>query len=348
MSAPEITEKMEIPIRTFVNRTCGVSLASMAFPGGQPVSLSRTLLQRVSGHCTGTDEKSYLEYALSYKADGQRMLLGFLATEDAHVCFSMDRTGTLARLSLVMPPTLYEGTLFDVEVVGDTIVVFDCACVYGNVCVDQFYPKRLELARHALASGLSIRHTIGAVVPSSPYAYPSKFDDIVLHTGHWKLKVKTVFYASSIKFLPDTWFLPEDGFIWTLTTAPFFVRGGRPFTVLKWKPLTRITIDFLVGHCDSHLQPTPVPHVAPMYQLVRPQERGLFTVDGHNTVWFSFIDTTVTSGIYECSWDHVAHEWQIVLPRPDKTRPNTLSTVVKTIENIADCISREDLNTMFM
>ena len=175
-----------------------------------------------------------------------------------------------------------------------------------------------------------------------------KFDDIVLDTGYWKLKVKTIFYASSIKFLLDTWFLPEDGFIWTLATAPFFVRGGRALTVLKWKPLTRITIDFLVGYCDSHLQPTHVPHVAPMYQLVRPQERGLFTVDGPDTVWFSFIDTTVTSGIYECGWDDVAHKWHIVLPRPDKTRPNTLSTVVKTIENIADCISRDDLNTMFM
>jgi len=350
------SEKTEQLIRAFINKTVGAQLSSKDFPGGLPVSISRDLLPRLSG----INECTHLEYALSFKADGERMYLGFICLEGEFLSFLMDRRGYLTKIDLPLYAILYEGTLLDVELINKTtFLIFDCACIHGNQCMKSFYPDRLELARHLLQTCLNDPEHLSTheiAVEHTSIMYPSTLPDIILNTGKWKMKVKTLFYASTIRDVPLAWIYPDDGFIWTLTTAPFHVFHDHSLNVLKWKPVNRISIDFRVTKtlCPDLLFLPSIEKISNLtdcdgkYRQVETAMTHRLETDYKGTpIWFAGIHATgLVNGIYECSWDHRTHTWMILQERKDKRFPNSIYTVLKTIDNLDEAITRTDLHKL--
>ena len=185
---------------------------------------------------------------------------------------------------------------------------------------------------------------------SSAFEYRSSYPDIVVDTGKWKLKVKALFHASYIDKLPQKWLYKDDGFIWTLATAPFYVFRNHQLAVLKWKPPERITIDFTITATPMTIKfDTYIPILpAELNRTYRTRSgtHRLLTHHQGKVIWFSSIDTNVEIGIYECSWLKLEQRWHIELFRPDKSDANSLTTVVNTIKNIEECITRKDLESI--
>ena len=231
-----ISEEELCAIWKFVNTLCCAKYSSKAFPGGLPVSLSRSHLGRIHGVHPG----KLLEYTLSYKADGERVYLGFLCIQGRSVSFTLDRTGKVRAIDLPVGDNRYEGTLFDVEVIDKSLLlIFDCASINGNSCCNEFYPNRLELAREFLASCVgAVGYTTTATHRADSRMYASGYPDRTVEppAKNWKLKVKSLFYPARVGDLHQEWYYPVDGFIWTLATAPFFTRNHGPLelVVLKW------------------------------------------------------------------------------------------------------------------
>jgi hypothetical protein len=339
----DFCEKTTNSIRTFVNKVCDMKLSNKSFSGGLPVSISSSLLPRIAG----IHPETYLEYTLSYKADGQRQYLGFICIDGEFISFLQNRDGTFQNIVLELYDIAYEGTLFDVERLDDdTLLIFDCASIHGNVCRDEFYPNRLELARACLQT---IHEMCGyksqVVRKTTKYEYKSNYKDIIVTTPCWKMKVKALFYSGEIQMLPLEWIYKDDGFIWTLATSSFHTYHGHKLSVLKWKPPHRITIDFMVTklatslHFDKNIC---TDQINTGYRTTRGSHR-LCTQNNGNNIWFSCIDTIVKNGIYECSWNEAQKIWHIELPRPDKKYANSLSTIVNTIHNIREAITRDQL-----
>lgn len=348
MYGAEFSEKTTSVLRTFVNKVCEIPIGNKYFPGGLPVSISNDLLRRV----TGFDSKKHLEYVLSYKADGQRQYLGFLCVEGEYITFLQDRKGEFKRIDIQLYPDVYDGTLFDVELLCDrTLLIFDCACLHGNVHIREFYPHRLELAKMCLSKILEadIHCTSEVTRKRVRCEYASNFPDVTLTISSWKLKVKAIFYADAILELPDTWIYKNDGFIWTLASAPFFIFSGHKLDVLKWKPPDRITVDFYIAASSSFKRssfPKLPGELNYRYRTEIGSHRMLTHHEGRD-VWFSSMNTTkVEHGVYECSWKKDGG-WSIESPRPDKTKANSFLTVIGTIVNIEESITKADIQRCF-
>ena len=337
-------EKSKNTVRSFVNRACGVNTNYDGFPGGLPVSINRNSLKKIAG--IGTD--IYTEYAVAFKTDGTRQILGFLCVEGDFLSFIMDRTADITFIDLKMYPLLYEGSLFDVETLQNTIVIFDCMCFHGNNCNNQFYPTRLELARYMLSNSVvEMKYSSRLAVTRDSRMYPSSFDDIFLSVSAWTIKVKTIFYSNCVGRLPKSWLYPDDGFIWTLTSAPYHHKGGTMGDVLKWKPPTKISIDFRITDRFNGGYIECLPHSDKNLDNKYRSPSGncyLLTEDNGDTIWFTsvYLDG-YQPGIYEFMWDTNSQIWAVLHRRSDKVAPNSLYTVYRTIENIEENITRECL-----
>jgi len=336
-------------LHNFVNKTCNIPLSNTSFPGGLPISISRQMLRRVNGLYSNM----YLEYVLSYKADGQRQYLGFICIEGEFITFLQERNGHFKKIDLKVYPIAYEGTLFDVELLEDnTLLIFDCACINGNICQAEFYPNRLELARVFLHTSKQECRIFSSEIARNRIdgEYKSNYKDIIIRSKSWNLKVKAIFYASAISKLPSKWIYKDDGFIWTLATSKFHVYRCEKHSVLKWKPPDRITVDFIITantmDIEFYKDITEIPtHLSDIYRSKTGSHKLLINHDD-KVIWFSSMNTDVKYGVYECSWDSGKKKWYIELARLDKTHGNSLNTVVNTLENIEECLTRQDVNNL--
>jgi len=333
-----------VALTSFVNKTCAVPLSSKTFSGGQPVSISPTMIDTVLGIAAET----YREYVLSYKADGERCFLGFIRYQNIRISFLQYRTGKFEPIDLQLDPMLYNGTLFDVELLPNyNLLIFDCAILNGRRCEKKFYPHRIQLARMCLAR--QVEHgqkcTVSTTRARESFEYLSAFEDTTLRSGIWYIRVKALFYAAKIADIPKTWIYPIDGFIWTLATAPFHTRRStHKNNVLKWKPPEHITVDFFMTEYDETKYDSPtIPGVHGKYRTFKGNYR-LLSNQNNQLIWFStlFANPGLPSGIYECSWTN--NTWQIEKPRSDKTEANYITTVIQTVRNIDDHITLTDLS----
>jgi hypothetical protein len=341
-------DKIENQIWAFVNRVCGLPLSNRDFPGGLPVSISRSLLKRISG----IHEWTHLEYAGSHKADGHRMYAGFLCIEGDFISFVVDRRGVIKRIDLQFYPIAYEGTLLDVEMEGDDIIILDCGSVNGNICVNEFYPNRLEIARNMLhVSKTEFHYPVIHVVHAEPEMYTTKYNHATIQAQKWKVQVKILYYQSKMTYISNNALYKDDGLIWSLTTAPFHTFKGKKLAVLKWKPVNRITIDFIISHRETPMHfnknlDDVSDEVNIEYRKYRTNRYSHRMIAEHytKTIWFSTIDTDVENGIYECCWNKIGNKWEIMNARTDKNRPNSLTTVINTIQNIDEALELQDLS----
>lgn len=336
---------VEPTIWAFVNYVCYENTNNQIFPGGMPISVHREDIPLLHG----VHEDSCREYTVSFKADGCRMYLGFIKVKDKNVSFLMGRNGIIREIELKVLDEMYLGTLFDIEQIDNTLLIFDCAMVNGNRVNCEFYPHRLDVSRYILKTCLKLPHIIQSqIFPSlNGVEYPSEFENITITNQTWNLNVKSIFYTSKIMNIPSSWWYDDDGLIFTLASSPFFLRQDDKHNVMKWKPAEYITIDFYICTSQTYTWMNSKYGNLDKYRTVYGKYKLLITSHG-DIQWFtstnySDIILPENEGVYECRWDDQHRYWQILKYRQDKTKSNHLSTICSTIQNMEDLVIKSDL-----
>jgi mRNA guanylyltransferase len=268
------------------------------FPAPQPISVERRHFGQLNSH----------PYVVSPKADGERFLLVALGDRSVLINRAFEETDIKFRFK----KNAFEGTILDVEKIGNRILVFDAYQVNGEVIKDKCLDERLERAT--------------ALVKS------------VLKTSKDPLKIemKPVFERSELEKAMKTDFGYEtDGLIFTPKDEP--ARIGTHETMFKWKPLEKNTVDFqvvpsireMIYGYDLYVQE----HGKKICEVRVPQN----LVEPH---WRPIMDAGKDQClILECEYiQGDPNFWRPIGIRRDKTMPNARRTFQRTLVNIEEDI----------
>ena len=330
----------------FINKVCDQKLSNVKFPGTLPVSLSRSTLPLLHG----LTQSMHSEYIVSYKAEGLRFFLLFLEVDSIAYSVLLNRKMEVTCISTTVYRSALAGTLLDVEKLpladgSSLLLVFDTLAINGNIVTKYHYLWRLELARlflHTIAqSEPKLEKTTFS--PTHSGMYPSAYADIRLttgqsHQGPIRMQVKQVYYMQALATLSPATHYPSDGLIWTLGASPYTPFRSGLHNVIKWKPLDRITVDFLIQKTTQKVDWQSLSNI-PSTFTSSTGDFGLFSIDSKEDqlVLISLVHLIdIRPGVYECAWTN--GQWSIVQHRPDKPTPNHLNTVERTIQNIIEAI----------
>ena len=274
------------------------------FPAPQPISVERRHFGQLNSH----------PYVVSPKADGERFLLVALGDRSVLINRAFEETDIKFRFK----KNAFEGTILDVEKIGNRILVFDAYQVNGEVIKDANLDERLERAT--------------ALVKS------------VLKTSKDPLKIemKPVFERNELeKALKTDFGYETDGLIFTPKDEP--ARVGTHETMLKWKPLEKNTVDFqVVPSTKMHDCRQEMIYGYDLYV----QEHGKKICEARvpqNLVephWRPIMDAGKDHClILECEYiQGDPNFWRPIGIRRDKTMPNARRTFQRTLVNIEEDI----------
>ena len=274
------------------------------FPAPQPISVERRHFGQLNSH----------PYVVSPKADGERFLLVALGDRSVLINRGFEETDIKFRFK----KNAFEGTILDVEKIGNRILVFDAYQVNGEIIKDRGLDERLERAT--------------ALVKS------------ILKTSKDPLKIemKPVFERDELEKAIKTDFGYEtDGLIFTPKDEP--ARIGTHETMFKWKPLEKNTVDFqvvpstrmhdcrqeMIYGYDLYVQE----HGKKICEARVPQD----LVEPH---WRPIMDSGKDHClILECEYiQGEVNFWRPIGIRRDKMMPNARRTFQRTLVNIEEDI----------
>ncbi len=276
------------------------------FPCNNPCSLMRRDLATL---------RKYRHW-IGEKTDGVRMylLLGWLPSRADPYAFLIDRTCKLIAVSLSVrvPSAYYDGSLFDGELVARDdgsyeYVVFDCVASCGLDYKAQFHPTRMRAVERAFKDGV----------------FQFQEPLIASRVKEWKILSRD----AALQLQPLVEQGVVDGVILARENAP--LRLGMQTDMLKWKPATKHTIDFVWR--DGQLLLRDGEH------LVSPS---------HIVLHFD-TDTSAypTECVLECEFTSKDAPWiaRVVKVRADKTEPNSVHVAELTLQNIEEAIRFDEL-----
>lgn len=226
-------------------------------------------------------------YCVFEKTDGVRHLLVCVQFGQKKVCALVDRLFNIRHIRAAVPVN----TLLDGELLNDTYHVYDAMVIQGENVMNESLNNRLEKAR-----GILKGPSLGIKMSVKRMRFLCDFDDMVKETAGD----------------PNV-----DGFIFTPVKEP--VRTGTHETMFKWKPLEKITIDFLC------------------------KENGLYIWD--KRMGFLKVQNFTASEhedgkIIECRLE--GGSWQFLKIRGDKDHPNNRRTYLRTLVNIRECVDLKE------
>jgi hypothetical protein len=274
------------------------------FPAPHPISVERRHFGQLNSH----------PYVVSPKADGERFLLVALGDRSVLINRAFEETDIKFRFK----KNAFEGTILDVEKIGNRILVFDAYQVNGEIIKDKGLDERLERATSLVKSVLK-----------------TSKDPL-------KLEMKPVFERNELEKAMKTDFGYEtDGLIFTPKDEP--ARVGTHETMFKWKPLEKNTVDFqvvpstrmhdcrqeMIYGYDLYVQE----HGKKICEARVPQD----LVEPH---WRPIMDAGKDHClILECEYiQGEVNFWRPIGIRRDKTMPNARRTFQRTLVNIEEDI----------
>jgi len=179
------------------------------YPGPQPVSIERKHFPILTSK----------KYYIGHKNDGERIALCILRYEEKPRCFILNRKLELTPISLLISQKMYEGTIFDCELVNKDIYIFDCPLFAGESLKNRPFSERLSFADAFLSA---YRHR-------SQDTYSIYAKQFVLRKDYGKLETC----------------LATDGYIFVPENKYYQVGTHKEY--FKWKPQIKNTIDFAIG-----------------------------------------------------------------------------------------------------
>lgn len=304
--------------RSVVLKMYGLPVDLVYFPGALPCSLMRKDL----------DYLKEMDYVVTEKTDGVRHLLVIFRQGETSYSLLVDRAFRFYYTSYQFSRGLHDGlgTLLDGEMIweptGYKYLVHDIVCCGGR-------PDVATLSYHRRM------HHVTELLRWFTYPPKNPKHDIIT------LLPKPIYPLGEIRRL---WYdvIPNlhhrcDGLILTPNDLPHTGKKNR--LLYKWKQPIDHTIDL-------QLAPGPNPHTW-----------NLMTWDTVN--YHLFCDVTVSPNVWmaagihdpqhfvnaivECRYDFDLGVWIPVNLRPDKVKPNDVSTIRLTMETILECLTIEEL-----
>ena len=278
------------------------------FPAPQPISVERRHFGQLNSH----------PYVVSPKADGERFLLVALGDRSVLINRGFEETDIKFRFK----KNAFEGTILDVEKIGNRILVFDAYQVNGEIIKDKGLGERLERATALVKSVLK--------TSKDPF----------------KLEMKPVFERDELEKAMKTDFGYEtDGLIFTPKDEP--ARVGTHETMFKWKPLEKNTVDFqVVPSTRMHDCRQEMIYGYDLYV----QEHGKKICEGRlpqdlvEPHWRPIMDAGKDHClILECEYiQGEVNFWRPIGIRRDKMMPNARRTFQRTLVNIEEDIQWQE------
>jgi len=235
---------------------------------------------------------------------------------DKKICALVDRSQNLYLLPLRVPTNLFQGSIFDGELVKDDtdskwyFMLYDCL-VTANIHVSHLNIRARIQNCEAFASGITKLAKDPVIVKAKKY------------------------WDNFEEFLEQVFPYKTDGIILTPVNEP--VRSGTHETMFKWKPRDTNTIDFLFKRRNQDLWGMYV------------QEKGQLIFESELLIKDA-LPGTVDGSIVECQYIHWESPrwWKPLLIRTDKTHPNNRRTFYRTLKNISEDIQLIEFSRLFV
>lgn len=272
------------------------------FPGSQPISIEYRHFDTLKSN----------PYVVCEKTDGVRfMMLAFMFDNKKKTIF-VNRALEMFDCPLNFRKLVYDGTIVEGEMYGDTFMMYDMLMSCGKVIGDQDFLTRLDHMEKFKKMLTSL-----------------KYDPV-------KLALKTFHLMSDFEEFMDK-YLPTvqqeiDGLIFTPINDT--VKTGTHETMFKWKPRDKNTIDFQVKRKGDTWK---------LYV----QERGKLVYESEildDWVPHNAREWMKEDAIIECQYmfQDSPMWWKPIMARHDKTFPNSRRTFYRTLVNIREDIAMAD------
>lgn len=297
-----------------INFTYSVKGRELTFPAPQPVSIEKK----------DFDKLRQYKYYTSLKLDGVRFLMYFLKDKNSkNQCIVVNRALNYYNISMDVEDNLYSGTLLDGEVIFDSennkwdFMVHDASILCGNKINKLSHSNRLSDTKCCIESFVRYtdNSTLNIIVKDFyPFEEFSNF-------------IKNVYNKSQ----------NNDGIIFMPEKLP--VISGTQYSMLKWKPQNRHTFDFLLKDSDFGLE-AYVFHMGNLNIFAKIHvntEHGKEFIDKAKQ-----LNNYDNECIVECTFDKDKNNFIPILVRTDKTHPNSLRTIERTLFNINENIQIND------
>lgn len=272
------------------------------FPGSQPISIEYRHFDILKSS----------PYVVCEKTDGVRfMMLAFMFDNKKKTIF-VNRALEMFDCPLNFRKLVYDGTIVEGEMYGDTFMMYDMLMSCGKIIGDQDFLTRLDHMEKFKKTLMSL-----------------KYDPV-------KLALKTFHLMSDFEEFMDK-YLPTvqqeiDGLIFTPINDT--VKTGTHETMFKWKPRDKNTIDFQLKRRGD------------VWRL-HVQERGKLVFESElrdEWVPLKAREWLKEDAIIECQYMFQDYPmwWKPVALRSDKTFPNSRRTFYRTLVNIREDIAMVD------
>jgi hypothetical protein len=286
------------------------------FPGPLPVSLERKNLYKLLQY----------PYLICMKSDGIRYFLiayngqSYLIDRSFNVYitkqnFKKDIYGSSSDKSC--------GLLFDGEMVKNSdnklvYVIHDCVCSFGRSISSENLDERYENVKHILSSFWSNENSSFKLETKKFYTF-SEIDNLIEDIN--KMEHKT------------------DGLIFTPITLP--IGCQQQFSLYKWKACENHTFDFkITDDRDSYYAFVSAGQADKLFASIEKtsKEGSIF-----KELLLKNCPEYKSNSIVECSYDSGKESFNPLKLRSDKSNPNSLYTVEKTLLNIEENITLDEM-----
>ena len=286
----------------------------LVFPAPQPVSIENKDFVKLEKY----------KYYTSIKLDGVRFLLYFINDKNnINQSILINRALNFYNINIDAEQNIYNGTLLDGEVIFNkeknqwNFVIHDALLLCGNKINKYTHSCRLADTKCCIESFISNNdsNTLNLTVKEF---YPfEEFD----------------------KFIEDVYNKSNnnDGIIFMPENLP--VISGTQYSMLKWKPENKHTFDFLIKESNLGLE---------AYVFYMGNLKLFANIHKNTTEGEKFITKTKELNGYhndcivECSFNKETSNFNPLLIRTDKTHPNSMRTIERTLFNINEDIQIKD------
>jgi len=295
------------------------------FPAPQPVSLERRDIFKFKK----------FPYLACVKSDGMRFIMVCTIIDGKQKTFMVNRAFRYYEVDQCFDESIYKGTIFDGELIktGEnrdewTYVIHDCISFCGDDVSQQTFTKRYECVVMLIETYWSITNK------------EKEQKDCI---DSFPIEIKKFYKFADMDKLVDDMNKGvinhnTDGLIFTPVTLP--VGMHTQYTLFKWKPRDLHTFDFKIVEKEDTI-------------IAQVNDKGNLTdfagIDKNTEVGKMFLNKLATlkeyedGSIVECNYNEVTECYEPKLIRKDKTHPNGIFTVDKTLLNIRENITIEEI-----